>query len=389
MRIFRLALLLGAIATIVASPAAAYKVKDTPLPAATVGRSYSFQFEAVGGTPPHSFFVLTGGLPPGLNLAQSGRLTGTPTQAGSWSFWIEARDGNVSKSQRRFTLDVGQGGTGGGGGGGGGGTTPPPPPPPAQVFQIRTTDLAPAAVGIVYRDEIRVSGGAVSSWTISSGSLPAGLALTNGEITGSPRAVGTARFTVKVSDGARTVEKPLSIRVVPAITVTLPPISPVVVGGRFEARATVKGGAAPYRFAISGATAGQVGVRGDGTVAGDGRLPGTYTFNVVVTDAAGQKAQVAARLQVTGLLGVSTKLLPAVRRGTPYRARVVAAGGVAPRKLSLVGGTLPAGLTFNPKTGRIAGTVPATASPVNVLLWFEVADMRGDHARVSLLLRVT
>ena len=63
MRILRPVILLGVLAAIAASPAAAYKVKDAPLPDGTVGKTYSFQFEAVGGTPPHSFTVLTGGLP--------------------------------------------------------------------------------------------------------------------------------------------------------------------------------------------------------------------------------------------------------------------------------------------------------------------------------------
>lgn len=388
MRTLRLAILLALLATIVASPAAAYKVKDTPLPEGTVGRSYSFQFEAVGGTPPHSFTVLTGGLPPGLNLAPSGRLSGTPTQAGSFSFWIQGHDNNVSKSERRFTLNVKAGTPGGGGGGGGGGGTTPPPPAPGQVFQIRTTGFAPAAVGIAYHDTVRVSGGSVTRWTVSAGALPSGLTLANGEITGTPRTVGTSRFTLTVTAGARTLEKQLAITVVPPVKIVVPAIAPVVVGGSFETRPKVSGGAAPFRWSLTGSAAGQVGVGIDGRISGNGRVAGTYTFTVTVTDAAGQKGQARARLTVTQLLGITTKTLPPVRRGVAYRARVVVAGGISPRTLALVGGTLPPGLTFSAKTGRIAGIVPATAPSTNVLLWFLATDGRRDQSRTSLLLRV-
>jgi hypothetical protein len=388
MRILRPVILLGVLAAFAASPAAAYKVKDVPLPDGTVGQSYSFQFEAVGGTPPHSFAVLTGGLPPGVNLASSGRLTGTPTAAGSWSFWIQAKDGNVSKSERRFTLNI-RPRSGGSGGGGGGGTTPPAPPPPAQPFQIRTTDFSPAAVGVAYHDIVRVSGASVSSWAISAGSLPQGLTLTGGDIDGTPRAVGLSTFTVRVGDGTRTIEKQLSIRVVPTVTVNVPRMTPVVVGDRFEAHPTVKGGAAPYRFALTGPTGGQVGVAADGTISGDGRQPGTFAFMLVVFDAAGQKGQARVKLTVTPLLGIATKALPPVVRGKPYRTRVKVVGGVAPRTLALVGGTLPAGISFSPKTGWLSGTVAATAPVSTTLLWLQVTDRRGDTFRASLTLAVT
>ena len=387
MRILRPVILLCVLTAFAASPAAAYKVKDVPLPDGTVGQSYSFQFEAVGGTPPHTFIVLTGGFPPGLNLAASGRVTGTPTEAGSWDFWIQAKDGNISKSERRFTINIRPRSTGGGGGGGGG-STPPPPPPPAVPFQIRTTSFSPAAVGIAYHDIVRVSGASVSSWAISAGTLPQGLTLADGEINGTPRAVGVSAFTVRVGDGTRTIEKQLSIRVVPAVTVTVPVLTPVVVGDRFEAQPVVKGGAAPYSFALTGSTGGQVGVAADGTISGDGRQPGTFSFTLVVVDAAGQQGQARAKLTVTPLLGIATRALPAAKRGKPYRAQVRAIGGIAPRVLALVGGEPPPGLTFSAKTGILTGTVPVTARASTTLLWFQVTDRRGDQFRGSLMLLV-
>src|SRR5947199_73639 len=39
---------------------------------------------ATGGTAPYTFMVTTGTLPPGLNLASNGTLTGTPTATGAF-----------------------------------------------------------------------------------------------------------------------------------------------------------------------------------------------------------------------------------------------------------------------------------------------------------------
>ena len=173
------------------------------------------------------------------------------------------------------------------------------------------------------------------------------------------------------------------------MTLRVPVIAPVVVGDRFEAHPIVKGGAAPYRWTATGATGGQVGVGADGTIAGDGRQPGTFTFTLVVSDAAGQTSQVRVKLVVTPLLGIATTSLPTAARGKRYRVRVKAIGGVAPRTLSLVGGTLPAGLAFSPKSGWLTGTVPAGAPLSTTLLWFQVTDRRGDTFRASLTLSVS
>ena len=57
------------------------------------GIAYVVTFTASGGTPPYSFRMTAGSLPPGLTLDQNaGVLSGTPTAAGSYSFDIVAID---------------------------------------------------------------------------------------------------------------------------------------------------------------------------------------------------------------------------------------------------------------------------------------------------------
>ena len=54
-------------------------VVTTSLPPATVGSPYSATLSASGGTPPYSWSVTSGSLPPGLSLSPSGKIAGTPT----------------------------------------------------------------------------------------------------------------------------------------------------------------------------------------------------------------------------------------------------------------------------------------------------------------------
>lgn len=66
---------------------------------ATVGIPYTHTFPVTGDTPPDTFIVLSGALPPGLTLsATTGVLSGTPTTAGTYSFVIQVTDslGNMA-----------------------------------------------------------------------------------------------------------------------------------------------------------------------------------------------------------------------------------------------------------------------------------------------------
>ncbi|WP_210422515.1 putative Ig domain-containing protein [Spirosoma sp. KCTC 42546] len=59
-----------------------------------VDQAVSQAFTASGGVSPRSFSVVSGSLPPGLSLSADGRLSGSPTQTGSFTVVIEATDAN-------------------------------------------------------------------------------------------------------------------------------------------------------------------------------------------------------------------------------------------------------------------------------------------------------
>lgn len=84
-------------------------LSKSPLPNATEGEGYSFQFEASGGITPYGWMVLSGALPSGLNLFSDGMLQGTPTNAhGMFDFQIRAVDAGfpIAAAAKDFQLMV-------------------------------------------------------------------------------------------------------------------------------------------------------------------------------------------------------------------------------------------------------------------------------------------
>ena len=66
---------------------------DSPAPRVPVGVAYSYRFTTLGA-PPATFAVSSGSLPPGFTLdSQTGVLSGTPTDVGSFSFTVTASNG--------------------------------------------------------------------------------------------------------------------------------------------------------------------------------------------------------------------------------------------------------------------------------------------------------
>ncbi|HEX3461743.1 MAG TPA: Ig domain-containing protein, partial [Acidimicrobiales bacterium] len=86
----------------------------SPLPDATVNSPYSVTLQASGGTPPYAWQwgIDTGShneqLPPGLSFSSSGTLSGTPTQWGSFEFYVFVGDAASPQGQyvRYFVLNV-------------------------------------------------------------------------------------------------------------------------------------------------------------------------------------------------------------------------------------------------------------------------------------------
>jgi subtilisin family serine protease len=174
-------------------------ITTTSLPDGMVGSAYSQTLAAVDGTLPYAWSVSAGDLPPGLALAATGELSGTPSSAGTFTFTARVDDsGTPSQSDtQELTVTI----------------DPEPVPPPT----ITTTSLPGGTVGQPYSQALAATGGTQPyAWSLDAGALPPGLALnaSTGAITGTPTSGGTNSFTVRVTDaGAQTDTQDLSIAV--------------------------------------------------------------------------------------------------------------------------------------------------------------------------------
>jgi hypothetical protein len=72
----------------------------------TVSVAYQLQLFANGGVRPYSWSLTAGQLPPGLSLSSSGRISGTPSTAGTFAFTALVRDQAGARTTRPFTIAV-------------------------------------------------------------------------------------------------------------------------------------------------------------------------------------------------------------------------------------------------------------------------------------------
>ncbi|MDR1724113.1 MAG: putative Ig domain-containing protein [Tannerella sp.] len=261
--------------SIVISPAPeAPTITTTSLAGATVGAAYSETLAATGDTPITWSFA-SGSLPAGLSLSGSCIISGTPTTAETATFVVQASNatGNDTKSLSIVVSDV-------------------PPPPVAPI--ITTSSLPSGSIGSSYSTTLTASGDAPVTWSLASGSLPAGLTLSgSGTISGTPSAVGTSTFTVKAVNSAGNDTKSLSIVI--SATPTAPTITTAIlpdgsIGTAYTATLAASGDA-PVTWSIaSGSLPAGLTLSG-ATISGTPSAAGTSTFTVQASNVAGNATQ--------------------------------------------------------------------------------------------------
>jgi large repetitive protein len=67
-------------------------VRTAPIPLGRVGQRYAVPVRAAGGVPPRTWTLRQGRLPRGLRLLPSGRVVGTPRDAGRYNVVVRVRD---------------------------------------------------------------------------------------------------------------------------------------------------------------------------------------------------------------------------------------------------------------------------------------------------------
>ena len=332
--------------------ATSVSITTTSLPSGISGKSYSKAVSAAGGTTPYGWSIASGALPAGLSLDPStGIISGTPTVAGPSSFTVKVVDSSSTpqSASQKLAINVW----------------------PPRV--ITTTSLSDVVVGAASSETISATGGRKHyTFKLVSGALPAGLTLSSstGAIAGTPTAVGTSTFSVRVSDSASTTQRvtaTLSITVVNPPTVTTTAVPNGAVGMAYGTSLGDSGGTSPYTWSMpSGALPGGLTLAATtGNISGTPNTSGSFAFTAQVTDSSAtpQSARQSLTIKVQPQLVLTTTTLAAGTVGTGYSQGLGASGGVPPYKWTVTAGSLPAGLILG-STGTISGT-PTTANTYN------------------------
>jgi hypothetical protein len=179
-------------------------ITTTSLTNAQISKDYTTTLAAKGGTAPYKWSLTSGALPPGLSLdAASGMISGTPVGgANSATLIFQVTDSAASAATSKATLTL---------------TVLGPP------LAITTNALPQGVEGVAYSATLTAAGGvAPYTWTLTSGTLPAELALdaASGNISGIPLdSIAATPLTFKVTVSASPA---VTVSATLPLTVTLP-----------------------------------------------------------------------------------------------------------------------------------------------------------------------
>jgi len=339
-----------------------------------VGQPVSLQLLAQAGCDVYRWEITNGGLPPGLTLSSTGLITGTPTASGQTTPWVTVHDlvaseggypwcGGDNHSERQFVFESipglsiqnqsVPGGTIG------------------QPYSIQFTALS------VTNTNPLTGSAAQATWSLASGTLPAGVALSSqGVLSGTPTVEGSWTFVVRATGGggvSDTETETLSVR--QPLVATSPFRGEALkaeVGIPYTADVKAAGGSGTYTYAVASGTLPEgLELGTDGTVSGTPTTAGRYTFGIRVSDSEGRTTTVNTALRVADELLITTARLKPAKVGKAFRAQIATIGGVAPKQWTIVRGKLPAGVKFGKKLGLFLG-IPTKAG--NYKLALRVVD---------------
>nr|WP_186363511.1 putative Ig domain-containing protein [Rhizobium sp. ACO-34A] len=391
------------------------------LPSGRVGTAYSQTITVSGATPPYSYSIASGALPPGLSLdSSSGTISGTPTASGSYSFSFRATDSTSFSEDQSMTLNVapsaanlavtvsanssnntigvtvsgtesvttvstpshgsasvngatlsytpfaGYSGTDSftfkvtDGASGLSSTVTVSVTVTAPTLSITPSSLPDGVAGQSYFQTLGYTlGGPLDRFRVVSGSLPAGLTLTDGGVlSGTPTQHGTSSFTVIAQD----IYGATGTRNYDLVVAIAPPVA-----GNVNATVAANSSSNSMALSVSGGTASSVAVTGaasHGTATASGTsitytptagYSGSDSFTYTATNASGTSAAATVTITVTApTLALTPSTLPDGTAALAYSQALSANNGTAPYTFVVTSGSLPAGLTLS-TNGTLSG----------------------------------
>ncbi|MCU1383590.1 MAG: hypothetical protein JWL71_2287 [Acidobacteria bacterium] len=334
------------------------QIVTTALADGLLNQYYAQSLVCTGASTPCAWQLVDSTLPAGVTFdATAGAVLGMPTRIETGSLTVSAYNPAWPANVATVTLSL---------------TIAPPP------FTVSIPGAPAAQVGVSYQLTPSVTGTlGSSSWSLVSGTLPAGLTLDpfSGAVTGTPQSWGTSTAVIQAQDSWRIDRidaKAVTITVAPAaLRVTTPSLGSIEYRQGYQAQLAVSGGTGSTTWTvIGGALPAGVTLDASGGVSGTPTAIGTFSVTVRAVDAnwPGSSADAPLALVVSApVMGMTVSAPSSAQIGVPYAGNGAATGIVGTASWSIATGALPAGIALNAATGEIAG-VPAAFGGFTVVV---------------------
>ena len=349
-----------------------------------LGNTTAVGLFALGGTPPYTWTIDSGTLPPGVLLDGPGEalganllpgftyLTGRATVAGNHNFTLRVTDALARTTTLAITWAV---------------------PVITQNYFNLPLVANTLHYGVAYSQPLLGFGGTGNyTWT-SNGAMPPGLVLDpTGVVSG--KATNTGAFTSSIQladDAGNVVFGTVNFTIVSPTGTTLAfgraaNLGTITRGATFSSDLLLSGGTPPYNVtALTPLPPGLTLLSGSSLTTGSGPswflggIPlasGTFTFTLEVTDSVGNVGARTFTVAVSPIQIVTAGTLANTAIGSTYLQPLVAGGGNGSLTWSLAtGSSLPPGVTVSPggvlagnptQTGSYTFTINATDTTGNV-----------------------
>ena len=311
-------------------------ITTTSLPNGMPGTAYNQTLAATGDTP--ITWSIVGSLPDGLSLTGD-TISGTPTAAGTFAFTVKAENSTGSDT-KALSIKIDAAPT------------------------ITTATLPDGTVNAAYSQTLAATGDTPITWSIV-GSLPDGLSLSGGTISGTPTTAGTFNFTVKAVNSAGGDTKELSIKISAPPTITTTALADGKMNEPYSQTLAATGDAS-ITWSIVGSLPGGLSLSG-GTISGTPTTAGTFNFTVKAENCAGSD---------TKELSIVIKPAPPVHTIT---ASAGSGGSISPSGTVsvIVGGSIT--FTITPDAGYSIASVSVDGVDQGAISSYTFTAVSGSH----------
>ncbi|MBR1486672.1 MAG: putative Ig domain-containing protein, partial [Synergistaceae bacterium] len=327
------------------------KIITSSLPDGFLKTAYNQQLFA-SGSKPLKWEFSDGKMPSGLAISSLGILSGTPKEAGDFTFTITVKNENTGASDSKtYKMSV------------------------IDKPEITTSKIT-GYIGYALNETLKLASGTAKSWSITSGKLPSGLKFneSTGAITGKPTAKGEFSITFKAIGSSWEVSKNITIEI--EAKPTKPTISTSkLTDGEIEEEYSAElkiSGTEPINLSVEGLPAG-LSMNSSGEFSGTPTVAGTFTMKVTATNIFTELSKTTVTKNVKLKIAAKDPIfedfdeedLPMAIVGKEFAGyKFNLSAGTEPITWTASG--LPSGLTLN-SSGELSGT-PKKAGKFNITI---------------------